>query len=340
MDSVFAFLRRSLKRFLHALKTALRDWLPALRRFRELLRRFKEEDERPDRERRALRAPCIPIQDPAYKRPDPMIYAQFYLMELGLAVTWDNPDIELRKNGVPVPSSGLEKNTLYEIRARIWNNSTEAPVVGLPVFFSYLAFGIGTTSALIGSTSVNLGVKGGPNHPAFPSIPWTTPDVEGHYCIQVWLLWADDINHKNNYGQENTDVLQAQSPATSLFALRNNTPERQTYRFEMDGYRVPDLPRCQAGVEGNAGSVAAAPRSETLAVPPAHDRRCYPLPEAWIVKLEPAQPTLEPDQGVTIQVSVTPPDDFDGIQPLNISAFHGRGLAGGVTLVVKRGSPG
>ena len=32
------------------------------------------------------------IRPDVYRRADPMIYSQFYLMEQGLAVTWDNPD--------------------------------------------------------------------------------------------------------------------------------------------------------------------------------------------------------------------------------------------------------
>ena len=33
-----------------------------------------------------------------------MIYDQYYLTGLGLAVTWDNPDIQLYLNGSPVSS--------------------------------------------------------------------------------------------------------------------------------------------------------------------------------------------------------------------------------------------
>src|SRR4051794_35343614 len=61
---------------------------------------------------------CVPISDPAYKKPDPLIYAQYYLMEQGLAVTWDNPDITLVEGGVPVPSHSIVPNTDYEVVAR------------------------------------------------------------------------------------------------------------------------------------------------------------------------------------------------------------------------------
>jgi hypothetical protein len=45
---------------------------------------------------------CQHVPAHIYKRPDPMIYSQQYLMSLGLAVTWQNPDIHLELGGVPV----------------------------------------------------------------------------------------------------------------------------------------------------------------------------------------------------------------------------------------------
>ena len=45
--------------------------------------------------------PSTPIYVPphTYKRPDPMIYSQYYLASKGIAVTWDNPDIQLFDGG-------------------------------------------------------------------------------------------------------------------------------------------------------------------------------------------------------------------------------------------------
>ena len=56
-----------------------------------------------------------------------MTYTQRYLREQGLAVTWDNPDIQLYREGVAVSSTLLEAGTEYEIGAQIWNNSTSVP---------------------------------------------------------------------------------------------------------------------------------------------------------------------------------------------------------------------
>src|SRR5678815_2014371 len=175
-----------MKTFLFVLRTILYGWILALieliklifRRCRENKRRGNESE----RDRRAAKVPCVPIDVQAYVRPDPTIYSQHYLMKLGLAVTWNNPDIQLLLNGLPVSSSLLEPGTKYEIQARIWNNSFTAPVALLPVHFSFLDFGAGGISVPIDSTKVDLGVKGGPNHPAFPTVPWTTPTKAGHYC--------------------------------------------------------------------------------------------------------------------------------------------------------------
>ena len=99
----------------------------------------------------ASHAPFIPINHPAWKKPDPMIYDQYYLMSLGLAVSWQNPDIQILRNGVPVASAyDLEPATTYEIVATIWNGSTSGVISGMPVSFSYLSFGVQTKSNYLG----------------------------------------------------------------------------------------------------------------------------------------------------------------------------------------------
>ena len=106
-----------------------------------------------------------------YKRPDPLIYSQYFFMTRGFAVTWDNPDIWLTELPAPdgtlaaVGSHELLPNHVYRIHARIYNGSLEAPAVGMPVFFSYLTFGIGIVPTLIGVTVVDLPVKGASGHP-------------------------------------------------------------------------------------------------------------------------------------------------------------------------------
>jgi hypothetical protein len=277
----------------------------------------------------------VPIREPAFVHPDPTIYSQFYLMALGFAVTWDNPDIQLLHGGVPVPSGALSRNTEYEIVARIWNNSTEAPIKSLPVRFFVMSFGIGGRIDPIGSAAVDLGVKGGPNHPALASMKWRTPDVDGHYCLQVYLDWLDDTNPFNNFGQENTSVGTMHSPATFDFLLRNATADPQTYRFETDVYQIPDPSPCgeQVGTADRANSDAIRMREARAR----HDRRNFGIPEGWSVTVAPDNLELAAATERTIIVTVDAPDGFHGRAPVNVHAFYGDGkLAGGVTLYVER----
>jgi hypothetical protein len=281
---------------------------------------------------------CVKVSDPAFKRPDPMIYDQYWLMAQGLAVTWDNPDIELRRGGMVVPSHALQPDTEYQIVARIWNNSTEAPVVGLPVAFSFLSFGVGTTSTSIGQTAVDLGVKGGPNHPAFATVTWRTPATPGHYCIQAALIWLDDVNPNNNLGQENTTVATAHSRAEASFRLRNRDSQQQPFRFEADGYVIPPPPVCaptQLPPRTPLPPRLMVAPGTIASVPAAHDRRTQGLPAEWRIAFEPAAPVLAPEEEIAVVVSITPPDGFIGRQSINVHAFTPRGLAGGMTLIVE-----
>jgi hypothetical protein len=268
---------------------------------------------------------CVPINDPAFVRPDPLIYDQYYLTNLGLAVTWNNPDIQLYLNGSPVPSTQLLVGTTYEVVAQIWNNSTDAPVVAMPVAFSFLEFGIGTTSVPIGSTQIDLGVKGGPNCPSYAKLLWTTPATPGHYCLQILLQPVDDTNTQNNLGQENTDVATAHSPAVFSFTLRNNTDRLHNYTFQSDAY-TPGTPD-PCSISGDSVKDRAARMAR-------HRRGAQPVPPGWQVTIQPATPSLSPGQSVLIMVTATPPAGFIGEQALNVNAVHENGLAGGVTLTV------
>ncbi|THK34861.1 hypothetical protein EHS39_28260 [Ensifer sp. MPMI2T] len=304
----------------------------------EMFLRWRAARRLPERARRATPATCVPIREPAFHRPDPLLYSQYDLMRRGFAVTWNNPDIEVLKGGSAVSTSDLEPSTEYDVVARIWNNSGDAPVVGLPVRFSYLTFGIGIESRSIGSTAVNLGVKGGPNHPAFATMKWRTPAEPGHYCLQVLLEPVDDTNFGNNLGQENVVVGHPQSPVIVTFELRNARATEQTFRFDFDTYRIPSLPACAdrptSIPERNAPATMIEGRP-VRPVPAAHDRRNYPLPADWTVTVEPAESRLAPGEQLTIRVVVTAPDGFAGEQPININAFDDIGFAGGVTLQIR-----
>jgi hypothetical protein len=260
-----------------------------------------------------------------YRRPDPMIYDQYYLQSLGLAVTWDNPDIHLeRPLGTPVPSHDLAPDTDYHVIARIWNLSERAPAPQLPVRVSYLTFGIGTKKTTFAETRVNLPVKGSPGLPVYADVVWTTPPDPGHYCLQVELIWppADDENPANNLGQHNTDVKALHSPATFEFLVRNDhlTRTRQI-RLVADAYAIPPRPVCDEPQRER-------PRAR-------HDPASFPVPDGWDVQVAPAELSLEPQQEQLVSVTVTAPDGFTGRQPLNVHGYDGEQLIGGVTLYVE-----
>ena len=294
-----------------------------------------------------------------------MIYSQGYLMSLGLAVTWDNPDITLEKvtgplqpNAPPDPaktvaSHALKADTEYDVLARVWNGSTAAPVVGLPVRFRFLSFGVGTQSQAIGDATTDLGVKGGPGCPAFARVRWKTPATPGHYCIQALLDWFDDLNPANNLGQENTNVGTAQSPALFTFKLRNPREERQPFRFVADAYTLGEPGPCsrperkrqkverdsrwQKALDERRPPVAGRPETLiTPELPPRHLFGAHPLPEGWLVAIEPEAPVLAAGQEIDVEVAITPPADFSGTQTINVHAFDALGLAGGVTLQVAK----
>jgi hypothetical protein len=280
---------------------------------------------------------CVPLREPAYKRPDPMIYDQTYLMAQGIAVTWDNPDITLRRGGVTVGEDAILPATDYEIVARIWNLSTSAPVIDLDVSVSYMSFGAGAATHHIADTTADLGVKGGPGCPAFVSVPWRTPAAPGHYCLKVALSCFDDANPNNNLGQNNLNVIHAHSPAHGTFVLGNADRVRHAYHFAVDAYALgppppcdvhrPAAPQRQPGDRREAGALTH--------VPAAHAAGQHPLPDGWTVDLDPDQLVLSPGEQRTIGVSVTPPAGFTGKQAINVNALTEKGaLAGGVTFVV------
>jgi len=263
-----------------------------------------------------------------YKRPDPMIYSQYYLMSKGIAVTWDNPDIQLFDGLSPVSSSNVGTSKKYSIHARIWNGSVDAPVVNMLVRFYYLSFGIGTIKNYIGETFVDVPVKGAIGLPAVAEHAWTTPATAGHYCIQVELLWPDDANPDNNLGQENLNVKKLSSPATFQFTLRNDSRFERRLALKADAYEKPTRQPCPDGPPD------APPRGNIEADPFARHRlKNHPVPPGWHVDFQPADViALGPEEEVLVTVKVTPPDGFVGRQAINVNAFDGNDLVGGVTL--------
>jgi len=291
----------------------------------------QDKEEIPRRIRKASKDKCIPIRHPNYHRPDPMIYSQFYLMKLGMAVTWDNPDIQLYLSGVAVPSHALQPDTEYEVVARCWNLSYDAPVVGMPVKFTYLDFGAGTNNNPIGQTAVNLSVIGGSENPAFAGVIWKTPSIAGHYCIQVALEWSDDKNPENNFGQENLSIAEASSPALFDFKARNNSKREHRFHVEADTYTIPPLLPCN----GNENLKSSTRKKEEILR--RNSRENYPVPVDWKVEYDEESFVLNAGDEKTVKVRVTPPDGFTGNKPLNFNVFDEHNVfIGGVTVTITK----
>lgn len=334
------------REFLQALLNALRHgWLDSFRelwcKILSLVSAWLRRSRLPGRRAKQSGPGCVPLREPAYRKPDPLIYAQYYLMGLGIAVTWDNPDIAvLRASAEVPPGQTLDADTEYEIVATVRNGSTEAPIVGLPVEFSFLSFGIGTHSNPIGTAKVNLGVKGGPDHPAFARIGWRTPAQPGHYCIQVLLDWADDANPANNLGQKNVNVGTLSSPAVFEFRLANQDANPHAFALEVDAYQIPEPPPCSdhAPKHHLLGPPLSVPeRVRAAAASPGvalHRRDNYPLPVGWSVAFLPSHPRLAGGEEAKVTATVSAPAGYRGRQPVNVHAFIGAELVGGVTLLV------
>lgn len=351
-NSVSRFLKVIPDRFLSIfLYVITLSWIKEIIALIIANKKIKERGEYLEDIRKGRRVKCSPrcaiVRPEVYKRADPLIYSQRYLREQGLSVTWNNPDIQLYKDGTPVSSSQLEVDTEYEVIATIYNNSTEAPAVGMPVDFTFLGFGIGTEKNVIGSTIVNLPVKGAPGHPAQGKVIWQTPKQEGHYCLQVDLKWTDDANPKNNLGQENTNVGHYSSPAFFEFPVRNDDTIRKLINLVADAYVIPEQMDCKEFPDTKySDKEKLANKRLDVFVPPLeeeavwglarvrHSTKAFSIPDDWKLDIEPSEMHLDPEQQQIVKVTITPPDGFKGEKTFNVNAMHGKALLGGVTLTV------
>lgn len=199
-----------------------------------------EEPSQPDR--------CDEIPPHVKRKPDPSLYCQTWLTSLGLAVTWDNPDIWISElNGTLVPSSQLQANTDYVVHARIHDASFD-PALATEVRCLYRPWSFNSPDRVPVETNPD-----GTERIAIVHIPpwssqiadfrWRTPAQGGHFCLQVECHHPDDINPNNNLGQENTTVLAASAAAGLQLAeaidLFNPGRRIETFRLRVDGYTIP-----------------------------------------------------------------------------------------------------
>lgn len=283
---------------------------------------------------------CIDLPQSVYKRADPLVYSQYYLMAQGLAVTWDNPDIDVF-DGATLVTGPLKPAHPYRVRVRVWNGSYDAPAVGVGVELSYLSFGAQTVSHPIAAGAVNLGAKGTIDCPAFAEFAWTTPADGGHYCLQARLVWADDANQNNNLGQKNVNIAAATSPARFKFMVRNHASVPRRFALEADAYGLPPLPLCReegqrppSRLQESRARWAKAKREQGYGQ--------FPLPNDWTVEITPQDFGLEPNGEREIDVAIEPKDPaFRGAKTFNVHVFTSdedapRRLLGGVSLTATR----
>jgi hypothetical protein len=166
--------------------------------------------------------PCVVIPGHIAHKPDPCIYDQFLLMQLGKPVTWDNPDVHIFLGGVEQYTYNLTVGTEYDVEVTVHNASRDKPANQTAVDIHWIEFGAGgQTRHPIVVASADVPIWPGT---AVVKTKWRTPDVPGHYCLEIELSHPDDGNPSNNRGWNNTQVYAAQSPVTRDVRIFNRYP--------------------------------------------------------------------------------------------------------------------
>lgn len=166
--------------------------------------------------------PCVYVPARIISRPDPCLYSQFLLMQLGLPVTWDNPDVALQLGGVEQNTYALQVDTEYDIAVTIRNSSRDRAALGTQVAVRWIEFGAGgQVRNHIATLSADV-----PAWPAMATVTtkWRTPASPGHYCIEVELFHPEDGNPANNRGWNNTQVLATASTVRTPIRIFNRWP--------------------------------------------------------------------------------------------------------------------
>src|SRR5436190_823224 len=95
------------------------------------------------REKTPYGDPCVVIPGHIAHKPDPCIYDQFLLMQLGQPVTWDNPDVRIFLGGVEQYTYNLTVSTEYDVAVTVHNASRDKPANGTAVDIHWIEFGAG-----------------------------------------------------------------------------------------------------------------------------------------------------------------------------------------------------
>jgi len=284
---------------------------------------------------------CLRPPEGMRPRPDPSIYSQEWLYLRGIGFTWDNPDFTLYDElGNVVDRMPLKPGATYRVVVRAHNGSLMA-AIGTTVALEVLEFGIGgIVVEKIGSVTVDIPMLG----VAPAEFLWTTPATGGHNCLRARLSHPDDGNPLNNVGQHNTEVAKPASPTRAAkLVLRNAAPGERTLRLELDGYRLAAKPMRPSP---ERGGLARNSPAYLRALQEENRRSRFPVAEALRARLaigaaEPVEVagherglTVDLAAGASVPLTLTAdPAAFGGErQVVNIHAFDGAALVGGVTV--------
>lgn len=260
-------------------------------------------------------------------RPDPYIYSQQWLRLRHLAVVYDNPDFRILEatTGTPVGRHDLRADTDYFIEATIHNNSYMA-AINTSVRFDVHGFGIGTPLVMELGT-VTLDVPGAGS--AIARVLWHTPIASGHNCLKAHIYHPDDANPLNNVGQHNTDVARPASPTRRIaFGLGNQEAAAKLVRLEIDSYRLPNDPRCPETFKQRQ-SLDYLRRLQSQ-----NDVREFPVPGYLNPRLSHQQVELAAGEQIDVVLEVDPPPAGSGMHSVNVNAYKGDALLGGITAYV------
>jgi hypothetical protein len=277
--------------------------------------------------------PCVYIPERVINRPDPLIYSQFLLMQLGQPVTWDNPDVSIVLGGVEQNTYDLRVDTDYDVAVTVHNSSREKPAPGTIVELRWIEFGAGAQirhpiATLLADVPVWPGT-------AVVGSTWRTPATPGHYCIEVELSHPDDGNPANNRGWNNTQVKEAASevqvPIRIFNAWVGGSPfrvqrgrrrRRVTHVAEPPGYLVEVEVDSYRFVDGKGKDVDPA-------------RMFGPRPPAWPARVEPHLFHFAQDEAYRdVLLVVDAPDGPAPMEPFNVNVRQGGQPTGGVTVLV------
>jgi hypothetical protein len=273
--------------------------------------------------------PCVYIPDFIVHRPDPCIYSQFYLMKLGLPVTWDNPDVALLLNGIEQNTFDLRVDTDYEVVITVHNASREKQAPGTQVALRLVEFGAG---AQVRTPIANLVA----DVPPFPgtsrvSANWHTPATPGHFCLEVELFHPEDGNPSNNLGWNNTIVRAAQSQVRVPIRVFNTALPYRTGGVEPESplpSHVPPPELVQIIVDSYRFHDAFGKRVNP-------DTMFAPRAPVWNARIEPDRFHFRENEVFhEVSLIVDTPDDPGLREVFNVSALQAGALIGGITATI------